>query len=104
MDRAGAQRTQGTSAEDPALTDQELEIAKLAALGLTNRQIGERLYLSHRTVGAHLHRAFPKLGIATRAALHDALADLGSDALVTARDSNQLSGAQSAGNEQINFR
>jgi hypothetical protein len=31
------------------------------------------LYLSHRTVSGHLHRAFPKLGVATRAALRDAL-------------------------------
>jgi hypothetical protein len=45
----------------------------LAATGLTNKQIGERLFLSHRTVGAHLHRAFPKLGITSRAALRDAL-------------------------------
>jgi hypothetical protein len=45
----------------------------LAATGLTNKQIGQRLFLSHRTVGAHLHRAFPKLGITSRAALRDAL-------------------------------
>jgi DNA-binding CsgD family transcriptional regulator len=56
-----------------ALTAQERQIATLAATGLTNKQIGERLFLSHRTVGAHLHRAFPKLGITSRAALRDAL-------------------------------
>ena len=56
-----------------ALTAQELEIASLAARGLTNKQIGQRLYLSHRTVSAHLYRIFPKLGITTRAALRDAL-------------------------------
>jgi DNA-binding CsgD family transcriptional regulator len=56
-----------------ALTAQERQIAALAATGLTNKQIGERLFLSHRTVGAHLHRAFPKLGITSRAALHEAL-------------------------------
>jgi DNA-binding CsgD family transcriptional regulator len=55
------------------LTSQELQIAHLAASGLTNRQIGERLYLSHRTVGAHLYRAFPKLGVSSRAGLRDAL-------------------------------
>jgi DNA-binding NarL/FixJ family response regulator len=48
----------------------------LAASGLTNKQIGERLFLSHRTVGFHLHRLFPKLGISSRAALRDALASL----------------------------
>jgi DNA-binding CsgD family transcriptional regulator len=58
------------------LTPQEFEIVTLAASGMTNRQIGERLYLSHRTVGGHLHRAFPKLGVATRAALRDALESL----------------------------
>jgi DNA-binding CsgD family transcriptional regulator/tetratricopeptide (TPR) repeat protein len=58
------------------LTPQEREIATLAAAGLTNKQIGKRLFLSHRTVAAHLHRAFPKLGVTTRAALRDALAAL----------------------------
>ncbi|MET0955290.1 MAG: LuxR C-terminal-related transcriptional regulator, partial [Cryobacterium sp.] len=56
-----------------ALTGQELEIATLAAGGLTNKQIAERLYISHRTVSAHLYRIFPKLGISARAGLRDAL-------------------------------
>jgi DNA-binding CsgD family transcriptional regulator len=56
------------------LTPQELEIASLAAKGLSNKQIGERLFMSHRTVGAHLYRIFPKLDITSRAALRDALA------------------------------
>ncbi|MFF4837978.1 LuxR C-terminal-related transcriptional regulator [Streptomyces sp. NPDC001315] len=56
-----------------SLTAQEVEIALLAAGGLTNKQIGERLFLSHRTVGTHLYRIFPKLGITSRAALRDAL-------------------------------
>ena len=64
-------------AEGPAsLTPQQRQIAQLAAAGLTNKQIGERLYLSPRTVSTHLHQAFPKLGVTTRAALRDALADL----------------------------
>jgi ATP/maltotriose-dependent transcriptional regulator MalT len=58
------------------LTAQEREIALLAASGLTNKQIAERLFLSPRTVGGHLHRVFPKLGVATRAALRDALASV----------------------------
>lgn len=58
------------------LSPQELEIARLAATGLTNKQIGERLFLSHRTVGAHLYQVFPKLGITKRAALRDALTAL----------------------------
>jgi DNA-binding CsgD family transcriptional regulator len=55
------------------LTAQELQIAELAASGLTNKQIAERLFLSHRTVGAHLYRIFPKLGVTSRAGLRDAL-------------------------------
>ncbi|MGW3967585.1 AAA family ATPase [Amycolatopsis sp. NPDC005003] len=51
------------------LTPHELSIAQLAAEGLTNREIGQRLYLSHRTVGTHLHRIFPKLGVSSRADL-----------------------------------
>ena len=41
----------------------------MAAEGMTNREIGERLYLSHRTVSSHLHRIFPKLGITSRSEL-----------------------------------
>ena len=59
-----------------SLTPQQLEIAQLAAEGLTNKEIGERLFLSHRTVGTHLYQLFPKLGITSRAALRDALKDL----------------------------
>jgi DNA-binding CsgD family transcriptional regulator/tetratricopeptide (TPR) repeat protein len=56
-----------------SLTVQELEIATMAAAGMTNKEIGERLFLSHRTVSAHLYRVFPKLGITSRAALRGAL-------------------------------
>lgn len=56
-----------------SLTPQQREIATLAAAGLTNKQIAERLFLSPRTVSTHLHQAFPKLGVTTRAALRDAL-------------------------------
>ena len=45
----------------------------MAAAGLTNREIGERLYLSHRTIGCHLYRIFPKLGITSRTELAGAL-------------------------------
>jgi DNA-binding CsgD family transcriptional regulator len=56
------------------LTGQELQIAQLAAKGLSNREIGQRLYLSHRTISTHLYRVFPKLGISSRAELSNALA------------------------------
>ncbi|MET4519787.1 AAA family ATPase [Bradyrhizobium sp. I1.7.5] len=55
------------------LTPQELQIAELAAGGLSNKEIGTRLYLSHRTVGSHLYRIFPKLGVTTRSGLQAAL-------------------------------
>ena len=55
------------------LTAQEREVARLAATGLTNRQIAERLAISPKTVGVHLYRVFPKLGVTSRAELRDAL-------------------------------
>jgi DNA-binding CsgD family transcriptional regulator len=71
--QAAGQRTTTSAPGPQALTPQEREIAELAATGLSNRDIGERLHLSPRTVAAHLYRAFPKLGIKSRAALRDAL-------------------------------
>lgn len=70
---AGVPSTGPTAARGAPLTPREREIAELAATGLTSRQIAARIFLSHRTVGAHLYRAFPKLGITTRAGLRDAL-------------------------------
>ncbi|MFB6838993.1 AAA family ATPase [Streptomyces sp. NPDC056361] len=51
------------------LTAQELRVVRLAATGLSNRDIGARLFLSPRTVGYHLSNAYPKLGVTSRAAL-----------------------------------
>ncbi|WP_030161695.1 AAA family ATPase [Glycomyces sp. NRRL B-16210] len=48
------------------LTPQELQVVRLAAAGLSNREIGEQLYLSPRTAGYHLYKAYPKLGVASR--------------------------------------
>ena len=59
------------------LTPQELQIALMAAEGLTNREIGQKLYLSHRTVSSHLYRIYPKLDITSRFQLRDALASEG---------------------------
>jgi ATP/maltotriose-dependent transcriptional regulator MalT len=53
------------------LSPQQQQIVRLAARGLTNREIGERLFLSPRTVGSHLYRAFPKLGVTARSQLRD---------------------------------
>ncbi|GAA1661823.1 LuxR family transcriptional regulator [Glycomyces endophyticus] len=51
------------------LTPQELQVVRLAAAGLSNREIGEQLYLSPRTAGYHLYKAYPKLGVASRTEL-----------------------------------
>lgn len=56
------------------LTPQELQIARMASTGNTNREIAQRLYLSPRTVQSHLYRIFPKLGITERHQLRDAFA------------------------------
>jgi DNA-binding CsgD family transcriptional regulator/tetratricopeptide (TPR) repeat protein len=60
-----------------ALTPQQREIVELAAQGLTNREIGLRLHLSPRTVASHLHRSFPKLGIAGRLQLNAVITPAG---------------------------
>jgi DNA-binding CsgD family transcriptional regulator len=57
-----------------ALTPQELRVARLAASGMTNNQIAQRLALSRRTVGTHLEQIFPKLRVSSRAGLAEALA------------------------------
>ncbi len=61
------------------LTSRDWRILRMAASGLTNKEIGARLYLSPRTVGATLYRLFPRFGITSRAALHDVLGRWGTD-------------------------
>ncbi|WP_254708303.1 helix-turn-helix transcriptional regulator [Streptomyces lunaelactis] len=66
------------------LTPQERQVAQLAATGLTNKQIAAQLFLSPRTVAAHLRSVFRKLGIASRAGLRDALTGLSQPPVPTA--------------------
>jgi DNA-binding NarL/FixJ family response regulator len=65
-------RTRTTETRDE-LTPQEEQIARLARDGLSNPEIGARLFLSPRTVEWHLHKVFAKLGISSRNGLHDAM-------------------------------
>ncbi|MFI2608154.1 helix-turn-helix transcriptional regulator [Kitasatospora sp. NPDC018619] len=65
-------RSQGRPDRD-LLTPQEVQIARLAAQGLSNKEIGRQLHLSPRTIGTHLYRIFPKLGITSRGQLSQEL-------------------------------
>ncbi|MEU9331148.1 AAA family ATPase [Streptomyces canus] len=78
IERARAEsRAAGLDVTDAApdalaeLSPQQQQIIRLAARGLTNREIGEKLFLSPRTVSSHLYRSFPKLGITARSQLRD---------------------------------
>ncbi|MEV4622290.1 AAA family ATPase [Asanoa sp. NPDC049573] len=74
-DRARAElRATGETRRKPldalaTLTPQEQQITRLAAEGLSNREIGERLFLSPRTVSTHLYRIYPKIQVSSRAEL-----------------------------------
>jgi DNA-binding NarL/FixJ family response regulator len=71
VERCGGARTPALMAASSPLPfrDREREIALLAAAGLTNRAIADRLQLSVRTVESHVYRACTRLGLADRAAL-----------------------------------
>ena len=70
----GTTGTSGRTAEhgpSASLTPQESQIVRLAAQGLSNKDIAAQLFLSARTVGHHLYKAYPKLGVASRGELAD---------------------------------
>ena len=77
--RAAGAGVKRASAGAVTLTAQERLIAELAAAGQSNKQIAAQLYLSPRTVGAHLYRIFPKLGVTSRAGLGQAMREAATD-------------------------
>ncbi|HSJ00785.1 MAG TPA: helix-turn-helix transcriptional regulator, partial [Patescibacteria group bacterium] len=66
-------RLDGRRAAAGGLTPTQLEVAELAVAGLTNRQIGERLFMSVHTVEAHLSAAYRALDIGSRRELDAAI-------------------------------
>lgn len=71
--RAAGEIARRRTSADPfrRLTPQELQVVRLAATGATNREIAGQLFLSPRTVGYHLYKAYPKLGVSSRRGLAD---------------------------------
>ncbi|MEE6257921.1 LuxR C-terminal-related transcriptional regulator [Plantactinospora sonchi] len=67
--RCDVVRTPALVVRQPALTDRERQIARLAARGLASRNIAEQLYISTRTVENHLQRVYNKLGVTGRGEL-----------------------------------
>jgi DNA-binding CsgD family transcriptional regulator len=61
-----APRAAATGDDHGGLTSREVEVLRLLADGLTNREIGERLFISQKTVGAHMAHIYAKLGVHSR--------------------------------------
>jgi DNA-binding CsgD family transcriptional regulator len=75
LSAAGARPRRAWRTGVEALTPSELRVARLAADGLTNREIAQALYVTPKTVEGHLARGYAKLGIAGRAELPGALGE-----------------------------
>ncbi len=63
----------GGKAESPrtrnpaGLTDREIDVLRLLCRGLTNRKVGDELYISAKTVGRHVENIYAKIGVSSRA-------------------------------------
>jgi DNA-binding CsgD family transcriptional regulator len=96
--RAAGATVKRASGHAAMLSAQERKIAELAAAGHSNKQIAAQLSLSPRTVGAHLYRIFPKLGITSRAGLSAALHALDAHAHTHTDDDSGFTHARRLGN------
>ena len=76
LDRCEDSHTPGLIVDRPNLTAREAQIARLAAAGLTSKDIAGQLYLSARTIDNHLRRIYAKLGVSGRGELPTALSTL----------------------------
>jgi DNA-binding NarL/FixJ family response regulator len=74
--KRSAAPTMSGQASMSTLSDRETQIARLVSEGHTNRQIAEQLFMSPRTVEAHLSRIFTKLGVSSRSAVASAIASI----------------------------
>jgi DNA-binding NarL/FixJ family response regulator len=65
------------SGDAGGLSPREVEVLRLVADGLTDAQVAQRLHISPRTVGQHLHSVYKKLGVPSRAAATRRAGELG---------------------------
>ena len=73
-DWAVGQRARGRAPDSlDELTPQDLQVAQLVASGVTNKEVASELFLSVRTIDAHLRSVFRKLGISSRRQLRELL-------------------------------
>jgi len=75
LETTGVRVRPSSAGTRPTLTPQEAQIARLAAAGLTNPEIGAELFLSPHTIDWHLRKVFLKLGIKSRKQLQATLAE-----------------------------
>jgi DNA-binding CsgD family transcriptional regulator len=72
--RASGETRRRRSGRIDQLTPQELQVTRLVAEGLSNREIAARLFLSPRTISTHLYRIYPKVGVSSRTELASVMA------------------------------